>query len=425
MTRKSATIPALRRRLNDCNPKGLGKEYMERFDQLQPTDLLTITSSMAHYERRHDRQQVNGLAHQNRPTYSFPVPNVLSWRYHMRSLAIAYLATVSTVVSSLMADVAVVSDCYCASLGLEAVQDQSAIDSLTPWQLLHYHLQKHGDKVVLNNLSDREVETLRSPSTTAVIFNNHPVWCGRDLSQLLPSIHAKKILVCWEPPTVLPQMFDESVWTLYDIVLIWDVNRQDNSHVFHFCYPNLLPFRTPLKPFAERRLLTQISRNKYFRGPYELYTLRKSVNDYFEAHPDLDFTFYGQWWGNAGYRKYGGAIRDKIDTMQHFKFAICFENTKNVKGYITEKIFDCFAAGCVPIYYGAPDIADYIPRNCYIAWEDFGSIEKAYEHVKNMKEEEYSRYIENIQAFLSSDAGKRFTTPYFIQNILKVLGKDM
>ena len=36
-----------------------------------------------------------------------------------------------------------------------------------------------------------------------------------------------------------------------------------------------------------------------------------------------------------------------------------------VKGYITEKIFDSFFAGVVPIYWGAENITDYVPKSLY------------------------------------------------------------
>ena len=49
--------------------------------------------------------------------------------------------------------------------------------------------------------------------------------------------------------------------------------------------------------------------------------------------------------------------------MQHYRFYICYENTEGVEDYITEKIFDCFAAGFVPIYWGASNIEKYIPKN--------------------------------------------------------------
>ncbi|MDE6886408.1 MAG: hypothetical protein K2P17_05175 [Helicobacteraceae bacterium] len=55
----------------------------------------------------------------------------------------------------------------------------------------------------------------------------------------------------------------------------------------------------------------------------------------------------------------GGAIGDRYNDfqsskhkwLQHYKFNICFENA-SYNGYLTEKLFDAFAAGCIPIYWG-------------------------------------------------------------------------
>lgn len=41
----------------------------------------------------------------------------------------------------------------------------------------------------------------------------------------------------------------------------------------------------------------------------------------------------------------------KVDYLKQFMFNICPENT-NVDGYVTEKLFDAFTAGCIPIYNG-------------------------------------------------------------------------
>ena len=42
---------------------------------------------------------------------------------------------------------------------------------------------------------------------------------------------------------------------------------------------------------------------------------------------------------------------DKIAYLSNFLFNICPENV-SVKGYTTEKIFQAFRAGCIPVYYG-------------------------------------------------------------------------
>lgn len=319
------------------------------------------------------------------------------------------------------ADVAVVLDAYYPTIGLEEVSVTSDVDQLNAWQYVHYHLMKRGENLILNNLGTDEVHRLLDPAITTVIFNNPPWWATKNLKKFLQPIHAKKILVCWEPPTVLPDMYKDQVLRLFDVVLTWNPTLQKNERTLPFYYPSLRPLQTPLKPFSERRLLTQISRNKYFSGPHELYTLRKSVHDYFESHPELDYTFYGLWWDGAAYKNYGGTVGDKIATLQNYKFSICFENTKGTPGYVSEKIFDCLAAGCVPIYYGAPDIAEYVPKGCYIPWEEFHSIEKVYDHIKNMTEEAYLKYIENIRAFLASEGAQRFTNKNLGKAVLKAL----
>ena len=40
--------------------------------------------------------------------------------------------------------------------------------------------------------------------------------------------------------------------------------------------------------------------------------------------------------------------------------------------WITEKIFDCFYAGTIPVYLGAPDVARWLPPECFIDMRRFG-----------------------------------------------------
>ncbi|WP_395002542.1 glycosyltransferase family 10 domain-containing protein [uncultured Helicobacter sp.] len=62
----------------------------------------------------------------------------------------------------------------------------------------------------------------------------------------------------------------------------------------------------------------------------------------------------GQWNNNIG-----GAIGDRYNDfqstkrkwLQQYRFHICFENS-SYPGYLTEKLFDAYAAGCIPIYWG-------------------------------------------------------------------------
>ena len=57
---------------------------------------------------------------------------------------------------------------------------------------------------------------------------------------------------------------------------------------------------------------------------------------------------------------------NKIEYLRDFKFNICPENTIS-DGYITEKLFDSFKAGCIPIYSGDENIElDLINKNALL-----------------------------------------------------------
>ena len=57
---------------------------------------------------------------------------------------------------------------------------------------------------------------------------------------------------------------------------------------------------------------------------------------------------------------------DKIEYLKDFKFNICPENTIS-DGYVTEKLFDAFKAGCIPIYNGDENIElDLVNKNALL-----------------------------------------------------------
>ena len=43
-----------------------------------------------------------------------------------------------------------------------------------------------------------------------------------------------------------------------------------------------------------------------------------------------------------------------IDIMKNYTFCLIIENC-DASGYISEKIYDAFSAGCIPLYYGNSD----------------------------------------------------------------------
>ena len=173
-------------------------------------------------------------------------------------------------------------------------------------------------------------------------------------------------------------------------------------------------------PFEEKKLCTAIICNKWSAHPNELYSERKKVVDFFEKNSTNDFDFYGRWWGPV-YKNYKGPVDKKVNYLKHYKFCFCYENIKDVPGYVTEKIFDCFAAACVPIYLGAPNVEDYIPQNCFIDRRKFTSDQQLYDYLKNMSKDQYEKYLTSAHQFLQSDKAKLFSTENFIQTFMNIL----
>jgi hypothetical protein len=63
-----------------------------------------------------------------------------------------------------------------------------------------------------------------------------------------------------------------------------------------------------------------------------------------------------------------------LRVFNRYKFILCFENSKG-DGYITEKIFNCFFARTIPIYWGADNINLFINKNSFINVENDGWID--------------------------------------------------
>jgi len=54
-----------------------------------------------------------------------------------------------------------------------------------------------------------------------------------------------------------------------------------------------------------------------------------------------------------------------LNVFNKYKFVFVSENSLG-SGYITEKIFNCLFARCIPIYYGCNNIESFINKDCFI-----------------------------------------------------------
>lgn len=104
---------------------------------------------------------------------------------------------------------------------------------------------------------------------------------------------------------------------------------------------------------------------------------------------------------------YRGSCGSKLEVMSHYDFVLCFENLI-MDGYITEKIFDCFYSGAIPVYRGGDDINLRIPSGCYIDLRKFKNAKELSDYLLKLSGEEKENYRQEAKKFLLSPEGQKY-----------------
>jgi alpha(1,3/1,4) fucosyltransferase len=255
------------------------------------------------------------------------------------------------------------------------------------------------------------------PDIQKIVFMNMPNHLYRDYQvRNLPK--DKLVLFMWEPPMHEKKMYYKKLHDCIGRVYTWDDDLVDNIKYFKFYYPVLTLMLTDIPSFEEKKFCTMIAganlSEKFPKEfPDELYTARKNIVVFFEQSGEKGFDLYGRGWDSAVFPSYRGKVSDKLSVMKQYRFAICYENTQNIRGYVTEKIFDCFAAGTIPVYLGATNITDYVPKDCFIDRRDFATLEELHVFLKQMDKTTFDGYIQRIAAYLQSDQAQLFSQENF------------
>ncbi|MBA2857943.1 hypothetical protein HNP93_000644 [Methanococcus maripaludis] len=264
------------------------------------------------------------------------------------------------------------------------------------------------------------VEDIGSLEAVFFLSNLNYLWLNKCLKEGLKS---KMAYIAWEPPVVMPWNSKDRLNELlryFEIIMTWNPEIIDNDKIRHLRYPHDLCSKHFEKSFDSKKLLVNISANKFSPVKYELYSKRREVINYFEQQNNLDFDFYGFGWKKT-LKNYGGSVVSKYETYSNYKFALCFENMCNIEGYVTEKIFDCFTTPIVPVYWGASNISQEVSKKCYINYGSFNGISDMHEYLKSMSNNEYNEYIWNINEFLNSENSKKYSFEVFFEKINEVI----
>jgi hypothetical protein len=133
-------------------------------------------------------------------------------------------------------------------------------------------------------------------------------------------------------------------------------------------------------------------------------------------------------WPHPGYRAaaeaHWGMAESKSETLSRYDFAICFENM-TLDGWVTEMIFDCLFVGSIPVYWGAPDIEEWVPRDCFVDMRRFDGYGELRDYLHSLEPDDLERYREAGRNFLESDAFDPFRKETFVDRILGIVEEDV
>lgn len=241
-------------------------------------------------------------------------------------------------------------------------------------------------------------------------------------------------LIATEPVAVIPLFHHPLASSRFGKIFTLLQNYVDNQNYFkihHIIEQKYVVQKGEEWPFERKKLCCMIQGNKMgHQIPGELYTERKNLAlsfTYMIATNGEVFDLYGPWWD--GVKSWKGVAATGKSVLKEYKFAICYENTSDQPGYITERIFHSLLTRNVPVYLGAPDILDYVPKECFIDARDFGgkgveTHRKIWRFMASMDKATYEKYVEAGQDYINNNPKfKLFSVESIVNTVMNQVKK--
>lgn len=223
------------------------------------------------------------------------------------------------------------------------------------------------------------------PQADAVVF--HPTVLYRACQMTRPP---GQLWVAWsmESKVTIPALTEPAAMEPFDLTMTYE--RTSDVWVPYISRQLLDELRSPTRPKTAQFPVARVQSNSYDRSGRNHYAA--------ELMKRIKVASYGRvartvpWPGAA---QGGAGTQAKFEVIARHKFTLAFENSIAVD-YVTEKFFDPLVAGSVPVYLGAPNIADFAPDGgCFIDVTAFSGPAElaAYLNHLDQNESEYQAYL--------------------------------
>jgi len=262
------------------------------------------------------------------------------------------------------------------------------------------------------------LDQIKKEEIDVAIFMDRP-----DVEPELPD-GIKKIFMIYEPDIIIPGNWDVEYHKKFDKIYTWDDRLIDNVRYFKHNFTTDFDEKNleiTEEEFKSRKLLFLMNTAKMLNHPDCLYGHRFFAAEYFQKEALFEFDIYGRGWNLQKFPTYKGPVKNKLEVMRKYKFCLAYENSKHAVGYITEKMSDCIMAGVVPIYYGAPNVTDHIPKECFIDVRDTDNYAVILETMRNTTYEQYMGYLNAMKKFIKSEKADDFKNEVLVNRLLTAI----
>lgn len=292
--------------------------------------------------------------------------------------------------------------------------------TLEPFKRLHESLQPRFEVNTADFMQDDMTSNQASYYSLGITKNLKKI-------STLGHIHPKAFVVM-EPPAVAPHLYKllPKLTRMFDRVYVhntigdgYSLNNVVHSKLSTFYWPQ--PYFGVLEQYwsnTQRAHKIVVINGNHIPRSLKAQLYGKRIEGManlakFQA-VDLYGRGWNQWWSHRSmwppywfnYKTlmsiYKGPCASKYEVLSQYKFSLCFENMA-MTGYVTEKIFDCFYAGCVPIYLGAPNIEELIPKECFIDFRQFANWQNLWQFIQQLSENDIQAYRDAAKLFMQSE----------------------
>ncbi len=252
----------------------------------------------------------------------------------------------------------------------------------------------------------------------------------------------KKISAIFEAPSRRPDLWDYTKW--FDFCISFNKKPEKHCQCEHIESPYPYNFSENKCDYLEwnsRDTLVWVSSNNWFRGSDSLSQRRLQDFNYYSKRLSGKIALYGKGWDIKSPSLYGpfpvigifhnrknkkyynnisqywlGQVENKSETISNYKFCFSYENTDDYPGYVTEKVFDAWIAGCIPVYWGDSEF-EKLYQDLLICPRKIG-IENSVEIMRELDQEKAYCVYSKFKSKLEDGEFTRYSHEYFQDKVL-------